>query len=156
MRQDVSLYEKKIEEYGALMSANSRYGDIRLAEDHWTLKEMIGHLVDSASNNHQRFVRLQLQEELVFPGYGEEDWRRVSRVNDLDYRFLTDFWRSCNQFLIHLIRNMEPESLNHVWKSPGGDLTLGFLVEDYFGHMDWHMDLFERRAGEIRKSGQAG
>ena len=40
----------------------------------WSKKEILGHLVDSASNNHQRFVRARFQDELVFPGYEQDDW----------------------------------------------------------------------------------
>jgi hypothetical protein len=42
--------------------------------DKWSLKQIIGHLIDSASNNHQCFVRFCLVPELVFPKYDNEAW----------------------------------------------------------------------------------
>ena len=50
-----------------------------MAPGKWSPKEVIGHLVDSASNNHQRFVRAQFQEDLVFPGYQQDDWVSFQR-----------------------------------------------------------------------------
>ena len=55
----------RIESFEILMTRNADLADIRLAPDKWTLKEMIAHLIDSASNNHQRFVRLQLDRKSV-------------------------------------------------------------------------------------------
>ena len=51
------------------MIENLNNADVKLGPDKWTLKEMVAHLIDSASNNHQRFVRLQIGHEISFPGY---------------------------------------------------------------------------------------
>ncbi len=48
-----------------------------LSPGKWSASEVIGHLIDSAANNHQRFVRAQFRDELVFPGYEQEEWVRV-------------------------------------------------------------------------------
>src|SRR5262249_11867168 len=45
----------------------------------WSKKEIIGHLIDSAANNHQRFIRLQLNQRIEIPGYDGDDWVRVQR-----------------------------------------------------------------------------
>ena len=52
----------------------------RPAPGKWSPREIIGHLVDSATNNYGRFVRGQLQDELVFPGYAQDDWVRIGRT----------------------------------------------------------------------------
>jgi hypothetical protein len=132
------------------MAKHMDIAEVKLGEDKWTLKEMVGHLIDSASNNHQRFIRLQLSEELILPGYNPEDWRRVSRANDLDYRFLIDFWKQYNLFLLHLIQNLDPKTLDHYWVVNSEKKSLKFLIEDYFRHIQWHVDLFNQRVQEIR------
>ncbi len=45
----------------------------RKDENSWAIKEIVGHLIDSASNNHQRFIRLQYTRELTFPDYPFEN-----------------------------------------------------------------------------------
>ena len=70
----------------------------------WSPREVVGHLVDSAANNHQRFVRGQLQDELVFLGYAQDDWVRVQDYAHAPWADLVALWRLYNR---HLARVME-------------------------------------------------
>jgi hypothetical protein len=70
----------------------------------WSAREVVGHLVDSAANNHQRFVRGQLQDDLVFLGYAQEDWVRVQAYAEAPWADLVALWRLYN---LHLARVME-------------------------------------------------
>ena len=153
MSFSILSYEDLISRFYSIMLTNEKLSSIKLGEDKWTLKEMIGHLIDSASNNHQRFIRLQLQNELRLPGYEAEEWKQVSNVDELDYGFLIDFWKSYNEYLIHIIKNIKQACLKNVWKSENGEKTLEFLVKDYFEHIKWHIDLFETRVEEVKKKG---
>lgn len=150
MEFPIDEYRNQIESFYAQMAESADIASVKLAEDKWTLKEMVGHLIDSASNNHQRFVRLQLVEELTFPPYDPEGWKRVSRANDLDYQLLIDFWKQYNLFLLHLIRNVDPTAFDHAWVVNSERKSLKFLLEDYFRHIQWHVDLFNQRVQEIR------
>ena len=76
----------------------------RPAPNKWSPREIIGHLVDSASNNHQRFVRGQLQDDLVFPGYAQDDWVRIGRYAEAPWEDLVTLWRTFN---LQLARVME-------------------------------------------------
>ena len=120
----------------------------------WTLRDMVAHLIDSFSNNHQRFVRLQLESSLSFPGYDADSWRAVQKVDSLDYRLLCDMWKACNGYLLSVIAGIEDKTLTNVWQSPEGPKTLGFLVEDYFSHIAWHLDFFECRVRELLSAEQ--
>jgi len=60
-----------------LLEIPEQQSAIARSEDKWSPKEIIGHLIDSASNNHQRFVRAQFTDELIFAGYEQEGWVRV-------------------------------------------------------------------------------
>lgn len=144
-----------VRDFHEAMLAHAEQADIRLADDHWTLKEMVGHLIDSASNNHQRFVRLQIEERLAFPAYDQERFRAVSRVADMDYGLLVELWRLYNEFLLELVARADPAAMGHVWQAPDGDTSLEFLIEDYFTHLRWHFDLFAARAVEIGRAGEA-
>lgn len=136
--------------FQAKMLENKDIADIKIREDAWTLKEMVGHLIDSASNNHQRFIRLQLQNTLQFPGYDAEEWRAVSQIKRIEFPLIVDLFRSYNTFLLHLIAHMDESSLDNVWDRGQERKGLRSLVEEYFEHMKWHMDLFDERVREIR------
>ena len=146
---DTTAFRAHIDAFETLMAANAHLADIRLAEDKWTLKEMVAHLVDSASNNHQRFVRLQLEPVLVFPKYDAEQWRTVTGIGPFDYADILNLWKSYNLFLLHLIEGVNPAALGHVWRREDGDITLEALIVDYFVHMELHRKLFAERAAEL-------
>ncbi|HCU69571.1 MAG TPA: hypothetical protein DGF30_10195 [Desulfomicrobium sp.] len=146
---DTATFRARIDTFEALMQDSAHLADIRLAPDKWTLKEMVAHLVDSASNNHQRFVRLQLEPVLVFPKYDAEQWRTVTGIGTFGYADVLALWKSYNLLLLHLIEGVNPAALNHVWRKEDGDVTLEALIRDYFDHMELHRKLFAERAAEL-------
>ena len=115
----------------------------RVSEDAWSIKEIIGHLIDSASNNHQRFVRLQLTENLAFPDYGQDNihWVRIQDYQDRSWSELLDLWRLFNIQLAHIIRSVDSSCLSHVWQvDPKTSVTLFDLMTDYFRHLEDHLN----------------
>src|ERR1700685_32372 len=65
----------------------------------WSRKQVIGHLIDSASNNHQRFVRASLQTSLEFPGYDQNGNVSVQAPQDADWLLLVSLWSAYNRYL---------------------------------------------------------
>lgn len=148
---DITGYEKKIDSFYRLLKlVPEKYTSVNLAADKWSLKEIVGHLLDSASNNHQRFVRLQADAVLAFPGYDQELWIRIQRYNDFEWDKLAELWALMNSLLVHLIKNMDDECLGHVWNREGGDITLEGIIIEYFRHMGGHIEHFEERLKEIK------
>src|SRR5437868_14269940 len=69
----------------------------------WCPREIIGHLIDSASNNHQRFVRAQFKDDLVFPGYAQNAWVSAQRYQDAPWRDLVTLWAAFNEHLARVV-----------------------------------------------------
>src|ERR1700689_5734779 len=69
----------------------------------WSRKQVLGHLIDSASNNHQRFVRAMLQPSLDFPGYDQEGNIRGQAVQEADWGLPVSLWAAYNRYLAHFI-----------------------------------------------------
>jgi len=115
----------------------------RPSEDAWSIKEIIGHLIDSAANNHQRFVRLQLVEQLTFPDYGQDNihWVRIQNYRDRKWEELLGLWRHFNIQLAYIIRSVDPACLSHVWQLDAKTrVTLFDLMTDYLRHLEDHLD----------------
>lgn len=125
---------------------------VRLGSDAWTLKEIVGHLLDSATNNQQRFVRLTFGDLAAFPGYDAEPWVRAQRWDELEWDFLKGHWLCCNELLVHVIGALPESAASHCWHTPDGPLSLEYLVEDYYRHMESHADHFAGRLAEIRQA----
>ena len=137
-----------------LQQVPDKYTTIRLAEDKWSLKEIAGHLIDSAANNHQRFVRLQEGNLISFPGYNQESWIQIQKYNEFDWYELIEFWKLYNILLVHIIEEMDQATLNNIFVLDGEKLRLDWLVNDYFEHMKWHIKHFESRLTEITEVGR--
>jgi hypothetical protein len=117
----------------------------------WSPREIIGHLIDSASNNHQRFVRAQFQDNLIFPGYAQEDWVRVQAYSDAPWKELLALWQSFNLQLARIMAAVpeevrKREHRTHNFHQIGWRVvpetepaTLDYLMGDYVGHLKNHL-----------------
>ena len=123
----------------------------RPAPGKWSPREIIGHLIDSASNNHQRFVRASFQEDLVFSGYDQDKWVALQRYQEADWKDLLTLWASFNRHLARVmaatpdeIRRREHRSHNfdRIAMRPvaaGSPATLEYFMEDYVLHLHHHL-----------------
>lgn len=101
---------------------------------------MIGHLIDSASNNHQRFVRAALQTALDFPRYDQEGNVRVQEPQEADWTLLVSLWALYNRYLAHVIARLPPDKLETPCRIGSGEpVTLGFIANDYLIHLLHHL-----------------
>jgi len=113
--------------------------------DKWSRKEILGHLIDSASNNHQRFVRAQYLKAVNLPNYEQMDWVNLQKYGQRTWKELLLFWKSYNLHLAHIIDHMPEECLNvSCIIGPNEPTTLGFIVVDYLGHMQHHLRQIEQ------------
>ena len=106
----------------------------------WSRKEVIGHLIDSASNNHQRFVRAALQDSLEFPAYDQEGNVRVQAIREAEWPLLVSLWTAYNRYLAHVIAHLPASKLDTVCRIGSGKaVTLSFLATDYVEHLVHHL-----------------
>ena len=106
----------------------------------WSKKEILGHLIDSAANNHQRFVRAQLAPAIELPGYEQEGWVRSQQYQAEPWPDLIQMWRVYNRHLAHVMEAISPECRTHPCTIGGAPaVTLGFVVDDYVRHLEHHL-----------------
>ena len=106
----------------------------------WSRKQVIGHLIDSASNNHQRFVRAALQASLDFPGYEQDGCVRVQAPQEADWELLVSLWAAYNRYLAHVIDRLPESKLGTPCRIGSGEaVTLDFLAKDYLRHLVHHL-----------------
>lgn len=106
----------------------------------WTKQEELGHLLDSAVNNHHRFIRAQEVEHLVFPKYEQDSWVSLQAYQDSDWPELIELWRLYNRHLAQVVARIPQEKLGHICTiGPYEPVTLRFLVEDYLAHLKHHL-----------------
>ena len=123
----------------------------RPAPEKWSPREILGHLIDSASNNHQRFIRARWQDDLIFPGYSQDEWVTAQRYQEAPWQELVTLWAGFNRHLARVMAAMpEPvrtrRHLRHnlhqlAWQSvPSGEpATLDYFMRDYVAHLKHHL-----------------
>jgi len=119
----------------------------------WSLKEILGHLIDSAANNHQRFVRAQFTDDLVFPGYDQDQWISAQKYSEEPWSNVIQLWSAYNLHLVHVASLIPEEALTKSRSSHTLDeiafklelvdnepATLENLIRDYLVHLKHHLD----------------
>ena len=119
--------------------------------DKWSKKEILGHLLDSATNNHRRFIKANLKDNLVFDGYVQDKWVAIQKYRERDWQSLIDFWAMYNLHIAnvmdeipevvlkkeHTVHSYDSMAFATVPKSKA--VTLDYLVKDYVGHLEHHL-----------------
>ena len=123
----------------------------RPAAGKWSAREVIGHLIDSASNNHKRFVAAQGRDDLVFQGYDQEAWVERQRYQEAPWEDLVALWAAFNRHLARVMAAVPAEDLTRTrrthnlheiaWRPvPSHDpATLDYFMNDYVGHLHHHL-----------------
>ena len=152
MRQDIDNFRSTVQNaYARLSGIADDEAAVPPAPGKWSAKQVIGHLIDSASNNHQRFVRAQFKDDLVFDGYEQEKWVEFHDYQNTPWKDLLELWRAYN---LHLARVMEntpadirtaPRAKHNLYQTalfpvPAGEpATLEYFMLDYIKHLEQHL-----------------
>ncbi len=151
MNTDYNLKEITLAAFEEFLVVPEDQASAKPAPNKWSAKEIIGHLIDSASNNHGRFVRAQHSNDLIGQGYDQNAWVEVQEYQQQNWHDLLITWRQLNLQIAHLmfiteedIRNKERDSHNlHqiAFKTVPEDqpATLGYFMEDYVEHLKHHL-----------------
>ncbi len=117
----------------------------------WSAKETVGHLIDSAANNHGRFARAQFKDDLVFDGYVQDEWIAAQNYQQASWPQLVQLWRLYNLHLAHVMSHAPPAELTrprhpHTLDKIALQLvderepaTLEYLMRDYVTHLEHHL-----------------
>jgi hypothetical protein len=103
-------------------------------------------LIDSACNNHRRFVIGQSPGLLAFDGYEQNLWVSRQRYAEEPWGDLVALWASYNRHLVHVMRNTSKEAAAWGALSPDGSrsISVGYLMDDYVRHLRHHLEQVRR------------
>jgi hypothetical protein len=135
----------------ALLALDDDATGRRPAPGKWSPREILGHLIDSASHNHQRFVRARWQDDLIFDGYDQDAWVDAQRYAEAPWRDLVTLWEGFNRHLARVIdgvpadvrtREHRRHNLDRLaWRGVPADVpaTLDYFMDDYVAHVRHHL-----------------
>lgn len=117
----------------------------------WSRKEILGHLIDSANVNYNRFINVLSKEDLVFGTYPQNEWVELQNYNNRTWQELIELWKNLNIHIIKLLENISSIELSNqttqhnfnkiCWElvEEGTKSSLEYLIDDYFGHLNHHI-----------------
>lgn len=106
----------------------------------WTRKQIVGHMLDSAANNRQRFVRASREGSHAGPQYEQQAWVDAHGYADQSWETLLRWWQVEHEILIAVVDGVAEDKLETSYKVGDDEpVTLRFLIEDYIAHQHWHL-----------------
>ena len=151
-QQFLNDFEQTVREATARLQTISPAESDQHGTGEWSRKQILGHLIDSAANNHQRFVRAQFSDDLAFPGYDADQWVDAQKYTDTAWPDLIELWRAYNLHLVHVVSRIpepvltQPRNKHTLDKiafktvHPSVPATLEYLIRDYLDHLKHHLD----------------
>lgn len=119
--------------------------------DKWSKKEILGHLIDSAINNHRRFKQFLNQEHLVFDGYNQDNEVMMNDYQNRDFSEIVSLWAGMNQQIIQIMKAIPAEKLTQEYTQHNYHIigfnripaeqasTIEYLIKDYISHLEHHL-----------------
>jgi hypothetical protein len=135
-----------------LKRISSEDSALKPTQDKWSVREILGHLIDSAIVNPQRFLNAQIQEHLVFSGYPQNQYVEIQKYQEQDWEQLIQTWKNANLHLKEIVERIPQRMLDKphhkhnfheiAFRSVTAEepVTLRFLIEDYHLHMVHHLN----------------
>jgi len=135
-------FRLRLKELGETLAAVSpALADVPWREGGWTRKQIIGHLLDSAANNRQRFVRAAIEGGYTGPGYEQDAWVAAHGYAQQSWDDLLQWWRAEHEILVAIVDRIPQERLGALCRvGAGSPVTLQFLIEDYIQHQEHHFE----------------
>ena len=152
MREWIADFRNTIETSSRRLRAINEGDAARQAGTAWSAKQTLGHLIDSAANNHGRFVVAQMKDDLIFPGYEQDSWVDIQNYREASWPQLVDLWTAYNLHLAHVMSCAPDEKLSqrrsqHTLQTIAFETiketeptTLEYLMKDYVAHLKHHLN----------------
>jgi len=121
---------------------------------HRTIKQIVGHMIDSATNNTHRIIHLQYQPSpLIYPDYANlgnnERWIAIQDYKNENWAVLVGLWKYSNIHIVHVIQHVNPDKLNNEWITAlNMKVSLKSMIQNYTGHIKLHMNDIEELLAE--------
>jgi hypothetical protein len=126
--------------HAALFALSPDLAEIPWRVGGWTRKQIVGHMLDSAANNRQRFVRASIHGSFDGPDYAQEGWVAAHGYASQQWATLLHWWEVEHAILAAAVDHIPEERFDAICKIGENEpVTLRFVVEDYFRHQRWHL-----------------
>lgn len=142
MKNKIEVFELLLNKFEAInLTSSLNDFEIKISESKWSKKEILGHLIDSALNNIQRFTEIQYSKKpYIIKSYEQNELVKYNDYQTKNNQDLYNLWLQLNKHILHLVKKQTSETLDYkIVLSNGVSTNLQFLIEDYFEHFYHHL-----------------
>ncbi|MDR3724045.1 MAG: DinB family protein [Terracidiphilus sp.] len=135
-------FRTTIDEFSALLeNLPASIADVACRQEGWTGGQIVGHLIDSAANNRQRFVRASIDGRYYGPGYEQDQWVIALGYREQSWDTLLRWWRAEHEILVAVVEHIPEQKLAaECIVEDSAPVTLSFLITDYLRHQRHHFE----------------
>lgn len=127
--------------YDRLKKLDESAVSLKLDDKKWSKKEILGHLCDSCINNYYRFMHLQqTKKPYVVAKYDQDKWVQIRGYQNQSWHETLELWYTLNLSLLNVLDNSLDNQADHPVLVDDEQLTYAYLAEDYFDHMQHHLN----------------
>lgn len=141
MEKAAQNIDQLVQDFLILMITNDIDWTSKPGKDKWSKKEIMGHLIDSASNNLHRFVRCTYEQNFKLV-YAQSEWVAAQHYQDAKIEDLLTLWRLLNKQISTVLKNYPQQMLQITCDTGKQEVnlrTVEFLANDYVVHLEHHL-----------------
>ena len=120
-------------------------GDFRYAEGKWSIKELIGHVIDGERVFAYRALRFGRGDTTPLPGFEQDDFVRGADFNKRSLRDLTDEYEHVRRSTISLFGSFEPEAWDRRGTANDDEVSVRGIAYIVAGHERHHIEILRTR-----------
>jgi uncharacterized damage-inducible protein DinB len=146
-REDVvATLSRQLEEtLSTLRVLTEIQADSRYAPDKWSIKELVGHLIDSERIFAYRALRFARNDQTPLPGYEQDDYVRAGNFGSRSMRDLADEFEQLRRANLSLFRSLDDEAWLRRGTANDAEVSVRALAYILAGHETHHMQILRTR-----------
>ena len=137
--------EEQIFSIPVLFESNKAKENFAYAEGKWTLKEMLGHIIDTERILTYRLTCFARNEKQHLPGFDEDDYVTNAHFNDRSIFSLAEEFAQLRKANMFLIKSLNETDLNRIGNANGNNMSVKALVYVLAGHIIHHTNVIKER-----------
>ena len=119
--------------------------DYRYAEGKWSIKEIVGHLIDNERIMSYRALSISRNETQSLPGFDENDYMRESNYSKRNYYDIVDELRKVRESNLPMFKSFSEEILDRRGVANNSEVTVRALLFIIAGHEIHHINIVKKR-----------
>lgn len=117
----------------------------RYAEGKWSLREVVGHMIDVDRIFQFRALAMARQDGVDLPGMDQDEWAMRNGAHARPLSDLTQEWIAVRRAAVHLFATFDEATGTRVGRASGRSFTVRCFPWIMAGHELWHRNVIRER-----------